>query len=370
MLWERAVKTMILTARSPKHFILLFWLIFLILIAGPQALALGSAKPKPEPLFAGEAPVVKLLTSLDYSNYEIPFFRRSYYLSIHEKLEQIFRRKTKNLDAIIEVVHFADRSDIWRELQDPRNIAVFIVAHGVMGVVAREFLGWEDRALIDYQGFEVSHALERVHPNLRWLALIGCSSGHALLPDENPEVFEINPDFVLYEFDKKIGAQHGLKKSLRESIPLLNETIREWHASTNLIRKGIPIRVTRVIPIPAKKLIPAISIEWQRKTLAVLPQGKPGETQELVFELPLELPEEAEQKSSWDLVVTPGMNGLVDFKKSVEFGEITFSIEGATPVNESPSCWKPLLRSDGEISGVTRRIFEAVYFPSTCQNIP
>lgn len=192
---------------------------------------------------------IVLLTSINTRSLT-SIFGKSYFKSYVPKLEEYFRRKFESSRYIIEIVNQADQFHLWSALHDPRNVAVFWISHasaGPSGAGSQALISTHQ--VLDYHGFEVTPIFEKVHPNLRFLAVIGCFTESAV--GKLPTTSEIDqtidrPYLRVFTFNHKIEARKGLKQAIAQAKNILDiPEIRLGYPSQCTTDPGYQVQVTR-----------------------------------------------------------------------------------------------------------------------------
>ncbi len=192
---------------------------------------------------------VVLLTSLDTQSIR-SLFRKTYFQTYVQNLEELFVRKFTGTQYVIEIVHRADQFHLWSALHDPKNVAIFWLSHASSsgGSTASSQL-LSNQRILDSQGFDVTPIFNKIHPNLRFLAVIGCFSQSILnqLPhlSQDPKHSD-HPYLRLFTFNHKVDARIGLKKAIQESKRVLDiPEIRLGYSSPCPRVPGYRIRISR-----------------------------------------------------------------------------------------------------------------------------
>jgi hypothetical protein len=198
--------------------------------------------------------------------------------------------------------------------------------------------------------------LEGIHPNLRFLGIVGCKSENALrelLTSKN--IFVRNPQLHAQGYTRVVDAQKGLKKMLRDSRSVLDsEAVKRGYPMACIRERGFGVRVKRRIPYeanPRSVLIPSIRIETRQRVLGVFDPGWPGALQEKVISVPAP---ESGTFSLLDLklMANVGDNYWLDRPdRPLELGEIQFQAPWVGAL------WELFSNADGTALGTTSRIF-------------
>lgn len=114
----------------------------------------------------------------------------------------------------VEVSFYPDRFTLWNTLTSPDYVAVFWIGHGSNGKEAK---------LYDGDGFDITELFSTYHPNLRYLALIGCYSKKAFGPLKR-KIVKNNPKLKIINFEDKIQMHESIDLAISRSFPILNRT--------------------------------------------------------------------------------------------------------------------------------------------------
>lgn len=279
---------------------------------------------------------VVLLTSFNPKVPGISNWLQFRYKNYMGGLEKIFVKTFLGKGYDIEIQRHANQEVIHTELNSPENVAIFLVSHG------------GDGAMVDENGFDYTPLLHQAHPNLRYLALIGCDS-----LEVSDQIRSKLPQARIRSFPKKIDAKKGLKAALDGLENYLGSpSIRHGYHPACPAQKGHRIRVTRTVPADSQAtLIPSVRIEHKNRILGAFPPSLPGKAQEIeIF-----LPEPAVPVRAVDLKmqIYAGANpGLLPGQ--VELGRFEFQAPW------SGGQWKLFADAQGKPVGVAQHIYRYV----------
>ncbi len=334
-------------------------------------LNLSAAAPESPPQTADPSPrqTVTLLTSLDLNQTGFRGVGRKF-KTYNDELEVSFRAHFERLGYRVVVKHLANQFDLASALRSPESVAVFWLSHAGAGTSA---VGVSSGAIVDSHGFDVSAAFASTHPNLRFLAIVGCNSQGVINAKKFPA------SLALKVFDKKIDAKLGLTEAMRASKATLNlPGIRTGFESACETRLGFPVEMTRNLSAELRdKLFHALRVENNGKVLGYFPAGKPGDSQSETLYLDLDATGAAQYSasaSSLKLVADVGSNPVMPLDE-ISVGSLTIS----TPWPGAH--WKTFSRPDGAPMGVTKNIliYDGIdqiqaapvpYQPFACRPLP
>ncbi len=291
---------------------------------------------------------------------------------IEEPLRKIFKKAFKATDYNIVIKEKATPTQLRDELLNPNNIAVYWVSHAAgsdsvsTGVVSSS-------AVVDYYFNDVKDLFKEVHPNMRFLGLIGCNAEGTIKKFYSEGHYQDNPLLKIHSFDKKIDARTGLRRSIKSSAEKLGElktrqvriggrlkkrtlsqlinsanSIKNFHETKtcNIQKQGHEIIVTRVLSEDSAQATLFVG----EKLLGYFPEGKAGETQELKVYLSEELannPQKIKFKlDSLKFYSTEKLNlGRLDFESSFQGDWKLFARRNGEPIGYTSNLYR--YRGDG-----------------------
>ncbi len=355
--------------------------------ASAQAIRPFERTPLDPELFGPPQQTVVLLTSLHFG--AIPLFIRA--TALHHfpgRLEGIFRGAFVGQGYRIRVVHEADQHDLWSALRDPSTVGLVWLSHGG-GASGGDGYGTEG-VLIDHQYFNILPALQGIHPNLRFLGVVGCKSESAL---ENYFVKHgiraKNPNFVFRGFDSTVEPRQGLREVVAAAKTALDRPeVRRGYVGTCATERGYGVRVTRRFTSgfaspteelldlhahPTFRRMPAVRIQHRDEVLAVLPAGWNGGVQQTIVNIPLP---EGSVRSPVELkfLSNIGENYWLP-TRPLEVGRLSFEAPWAG------AAWSLFAKPDGSPIGVTAHVYRyqglrsfdvapVSYHPDACEPMP
>ncbi len=228
--------------------------LFKRLVLGLLIFALASFVPAPAS--AAHQKVV-LLTSVNTRGLK-SFFGKSYFQNYVQNLEEKFRKQFEGTSYVIEMVHDADQFDLWSVLHDPTNVAVFWLSHASLsGASSNSFQLLSTHKIIDARGFDITPVFEKVHPNLRFLAVIGCFSADIMnsIPKVSHDPKHPDHPFLrLFTFHHKVDAKKGLDQAISASKKVLEiPEIRFGFNSPCSVVPGYRVRASRSFSVANRK---------------------------------------------------------------------------------------------------------------------
>lgn len=304
----------------------MFFLIFMFVAASPPAFSetLPPMKPK-----------IVLLTSLNLTSMQPVFFKERY-RTFNLKLEEQFREFFKNKNYRLDVTHFARQDEVWKAVSSGENAAVILLAHA--GNIADQNVGIQRAALVDLYGYDMTPVLQGVHPQMRFLSVIGCNYKHHL----DQLIGQSHSGLSTLFFDNKVGPEEGLKKTLLALEKALNAPPRKAFSLQQNSASFI-LQIKRKVPAEENEVYhPPVRIESsQGKVLGVFPRALPGEEQMIRISLP-DKPKK--------LIVTAGNNPFVT-PEDLRLGEFTFES------SLLPGNWIVFADGSGQAFGTVSHIY-------------
>ena len=294
--------------------------------------------PKPE---NKSLPKIVLLTSLNLTTMK-PIFFQERYRTYNLKLEQQFREHFPQRYRL-EVRHFIRQNELWEAVRSQDTAALILVAHA--GSDAEQVAGIHRAALVDLYGYDMTAVLQGIHPEMKFLGIVGCDYKKNLDLLVKTQLIKPNPNLSTLFFDKEIDPTEGLKKTLVELDRALKRESFSQLPPDPILTKALPIivEIKRIIPATENEVYhPPIRIETARgQVLGVLPRAVAGETQSLRIEV---------SKPLRKLVVTAGNNPFV-LPEDVRLGNFQF---------ESPSLkghWTVFTNTEGQPLGTVSHVY-------------
>ena len=144
-----------------------------------------------------------------------------------DQLTAIFKRRMEPLGLDVNIVTGAEFSDLRGAMKDPTTAALFWLGHGSatvnMGGLSAQGV------LLDSKGVNVADLFREVHPNVRWVGIVGCHAEGIIQQYRKKKHYRFNP--VL-----KIDAPSGFAIASKD---LAGSANRAWlHLLT--LRKSYP----------------------------------------------------------------------------------------------------------------------------------
>jgi hypothetical protein len=310
-------------------------------------------------------PQVSLLVSLQNPPMKPLFAKKDW--SISQKIAKVFEKKMQSLPYKLNIIEHATQKDLFVELFNPANVALFWVSHANATAATGAGLSTEN-IIADRTGSNVRDLFQMIHPNLKYLGLIGCQAGPIIDDFHDKGFYADNDNLVIRASHKKVLARLELRRAIKEAKSILAKN--DFTASPKCLqRSGHVFTVERIIgdDVSEEKQT-SVQIEHKGKILRILPQGKAGEVQLLKFYLKLD-----EVKSAADLkfVINSGRRD-----KDIKWAIGKIKISSTSLLGE----WTAFSDKNGQPLGVTSHVYryegplelhdkEQSYYPFVCKDV-
>lgn len=198
--------------------------------------------------------------------------------SYRSNIEKIFRNSYEPKGYDVVVIHHADQYWLHKALHDPYVVGLFWLSHTVQGQSFADGVT-SGALLLDEFGFDVSGVIGEVHPNLRFLALVGCESEKVLRAKINSFYLNyLRPNLDIATYDQKVEAKEALQQAINTSWYSLNTTeVKAGYFSKCFTRKGVEVEITRKQDWTSPDfLYPSVRIELGGEVLGVFMATLPG----------------------------------------------------------------------------------------------
>jgi hypothetical protein len=232
----------------------------------------------------------------------------------------------------------ADAELLYKYLNDPDTMALFWVGHGgFKKISSTSEVGIQPTpVLFDYKQRNISKVFQKVHPNIKFLAVIGCNSWQIL-----KNVISSRSDLGYYIPSKKVVATWSFRKALRKFRKHF-WTIKYHYISEDIKQQGIPITIERSTTSNTPLMIFA-----GKKLIGVFPASSTSQYLKKNFMIPLYTDFTNLKKHDLKITFSSGQNARDNFDN---FGDIVIRYDGQR-------LWKLFAKSDGSAFGVNVRIF-------------
>lgn len=253
------------------------------------------------------------------------------------KVDRITKKKLslyENYNHNLIIIHKASVKHLYKYLNDPETMALFWIGHGGFKSTRGSQAIRPTPILSDHQKLNVAKAFQSVHPNIKFISIIGCNSFQIL-----EGVLNHRDDLGYYIPTKKVLATLALRKSFRIFKRHFFSNRYEY-ISDDIQKQGIPVTVTRTVPNDSS----ALMIFAGKKLISLLPALKANESQSEIVYLPYK---EGLKKYELKIVFATGQSA---YDNTDNFGEIKVN-------HQDLSLWKLFSKANGEPFGVNERVF-------------
>ena len=262
------------------------------------------------------------------------------------KVKNIFHNKLTGLsDHKIIYINEADQEDIYKYLNDPETMAFFWLSHGGFKKIRGNRAGAIKPApiLFDHNKDNVAKAFQKIHPNIKYISVVGCNSFQILEGTINSR-----EDLGYYIPTKKVIATFALRKAIKRFKK------HYWSYKYNYLKEdqvqdGVQIKITRSTQTASKSLKVLVG----RKLIGIIPKTQGKEDQVFNYYIPFsnEL-----TKRDFKIVLASGQNAE---DATDNFGDIEIT-------SSDRDMWKLFAKRDGTPFGVNERVY---LFKDNLENI-
>ncbi|MBD65995.1 MAG: hypothetical protein CME62_12360 [Halobacteriovoraceae bacterium] len=152
--------------------------------------------------FAGD---IVVLTSLDIKDKKLSKIERYVYDYYSDRTQDI------------KVIHEADATILSHYLNSPNTEKLFWVSHAGASRSMGTGISAQDTVL-DIHGNNIKNLFSTVHPNLNFLAIVGCQAKGMLDDFYMNHNYQNNDNMNLFSFYKKVKLYRGVKMALQASL--------------------------------------------------------------------------------------------------------------------------------------------------------
>ncbi len=256
-------------------------------------------------------------------------------LKTTKRLNKIIKRKLSHFSNLnLIVVNRGDQEVLHNYLNDPETVALFWLSHGGYKTLRSNDLGMMPSALLlDFNGDNVSKVFQKIHPNIKFLGIIGCNSSQILSP-----YLSMNKEVGSYIPTKKVVATWAMRKAIRKFKKHYSQN--NYESITRPIeKKGYEITIKRISKTASKSL----KVFAGKEFIGIIPKSKKNEFQEKIFFIPAVKMQKRKMKITFE-------SGQSAFDATDNFGDISLMHNQAT-------FWKLFSKRDGTPFGTNERIY-------------
>jgi hypothetical protein len=149
-----------------------------------------------------------------------------------ENIENVFQRRFGNSGYRLKVIAKAKGIDVQRELLNPENLAVFFVGHAGGGQSSSSSGIASSSLIVDVDQRDIGPLFSHVHPGLRVLSVVGCTSEKIL--DQYQKAHLYPPTLQVIAFQDLVDPQfhrmpspkkNGLDRAISQAYSNLSEDL-------------------------------------------------------------------------------------------------------------------------------------------------
>ncbi len=310
-------------------------------------------------------PQIVLLTSLNTPR----IWYRSSNWQISSNLENIFKYSFERSEYKLKVVHNASLYELHKELVNPRNIGVYWVSHASDSMSLGTNIQSSDK-IVTIDKVDVKDAFSIVHPNMKYVGIVGCNAKNIVKRFENLGHYFENKNLKIHSFDKKVSAVKGLKESILASVKYIGAMYFDRYRNMEKKRFSYTPRLFEKkdtfdnfnfnFLCPKEKKGVRVELRRENNTDRVLSEVIVRMKGGIIAFLPRLLPRERQSIDTY--IPTRNILDAKALKIYVESKHLTLSKKELGEVNFLPSWsygnWKLKTSSDGKPIGLNKNIYD------------
>jgi hypothetical protein len=313
----------------------------ILLLIFIQALPGEAAQTAPRPR------QVEVLIGFDSSSIKPLWKDNSWRFAL--EAQTIVANRFQGLGFQIVVTDHATQVDLSRALNSSENIAVFWVGHSGIGAAS----DLVDSAIAtDINGVNVAPLFKKINPNILWFGLIGCNGESLIRQARAHGAFKENPYLRIDSFDRKVSALDGLLSSATRAFIFFLALKDHWNFTdcTEGREIALPVTIRREISDQIDDTLTAksVRIELNGHVVAVFPEGRRGEVQEISALLPRS---DVVANSKIPIVIESGLGAR---SNGVPIILGTFQIVSM----DKTLIWQGFRKTSGELVGSTKNLYQ------------
>ena len=145
-----------------------------------------------------------------------------------DELVRIFNKNLKPADLGLEtqVVTRATAADLKMALRDPQTTALFWLSHAspthLLGGLSAQGV------IPDHEGVNVSSLFKKIHPNVKWVGLVGCYTNTIINEYKEEGFYKTNPSLQINGYDGIVFPSPGLSSSVWKAHSHLRSSKEKW----------------------------------------------------------------------------------------------------------------------------------------------
>ena len=137
-----------------------------------------------------------------------------------EEIVRIFESRMQSLGFRTRVIYEATADELSAAVTAPTAQAVFWLGHSQQQAT-RDGLGVAP-LIIDYAGNNVAALVQKIHPHIRWVGIVGCYSQPIVEEFKSQGAYTRNPLLMIHGADNREIAQKGLANSASQAVLALS----------------------------------------------------------------------------------------------------------------------------------------------------
>lgn len=239
-------------------------------------------------------------------------------------------------------VNNASIHHLHKYLNDPETVALFWVSHGGHTKMRNSAGIGATSVLIDYQKVNVAKVFQNVHPNIKFLGILGCNSRQIVSKhlEQREDLGVYMPSYsVVATWSFRVALKKFKRHFWKYKYQYLNEDV---------LYDGYPITISRSVTKDSR----ALMIFAGKNLIGVMPPLAANLSQTQTFYVP-----HSSEISKYDFKINI-KSGLVTSNHD-DFGDIEVTHAGN-------NYWKLFAKRDGTPFGVNQRLF---VFKNQIENI-
>lgn len=165
-----------------------------------------------------------------------PFWRSSDY-EISKDIEKQFRAHFKGSGYTLVFKHQASALVLQDYLTSPDTLALFWVSH------ARQRVGITKEVVSDFYGNNISSVFQKLHSNIEFLGLVGCSAKSILAEYSKKGFYNKNSKLLTHSFSKSVRLNKAIRESVKASGKVLDRDPKNFMSYKIIERNDKKVRL-------------------------------------------------------------------------------------------------------------------------------
>jgi hypothetical protein len=265
-----------------------------------------------------------------------PYYQLENGESREQQVERIFSTWLSGLPLHLEVRERATQEDLFTALHDPTSVVVAWMGHSRD---VNEGLLAPTGVVRDARGDNVVSLFREIHPNLRWLIVIGCEIHHFFEDATAQEFYRANRQLTIVDYNDLIEPSLGLIQGLQilrknwqpVEAPLCRETYNF----------AVPLEITR--DLDDNRHAPAVQVLMNGRVLAVFAPQRGGR--------------QTQQAWLTDFDISPDVSHDIEIVSAAKAPGKHQEDLGSFTITGEALQWQPIKSRRGEAMGRSRRVY-------------